>query len=59
MLIKPTKIKISKIWRKKTFLLISQGPLMQKIRFLGQKLWPVAREQKDRKKLIDLYKEKH
>ena len=25
-----------------------QGTLMQKIRFLGQKLWPVAREQKDR-----------
>ena len=24
-----------------------QGTLMQKIRFLGQKLWPVAREQKD------------
>ena len=29
-----------------------QGTLMQKIRFLGQKLWPVAREQKDRQRYI-------
>ena len=26
---------------------MSQGVLCQKIRFLGQKLWPVAREQTD------------
>ena len=32
---------------KKTFLLMFQGTLMQKIRFLGKKLWPVAREQKE------------
>ena len=41
MPIKLTKIKIFKIWIK-PFLLMSQGPVMQKIRFLGQKLWPVA-----------------
>ena len=30
------------------FFLMSQGVLCQKIRFLGQKLWPVARSQTDR-----------
>ncbi len=38
------KLKILKI-RKKTFLLMSQGLLNQKIRFLALNMWPVAREQ--------------
>ncbi len=33
--------------KKNRFFLMSQGVLCQKIRFLGQKLWPVAREQTD------------
>ena len=45
--LKGPKIKISKN-KKLRFFLMSQGVLCQKIRFLGQKLWPVAREQTDR-----------
>ena len=36
----PSKGQKSKF--RKTFFLMSQGVLCQKIRFLGQKLWPVA-----------------
>ena len=35
--------------RKKAFLLISQGVINQKIRFLAQKMRPLAREQTDRR----------
>ena len=35
--------------RKKTFLLMSQGPLIPKIMFSSQKLWPVASGQTDRR----------
>ena len=38
------KLKILKIG-KKPFLLMSQGLLNQKIRFLALKMWPLAREQ--------------
>ena len=38
------KLKILKIG-KKPFLLMSQGVLNQNLRFLAQKMWPVAREQ--------------
>ena len=38
------KLKILKIG-KKPFLLMSQGVLNPKIRFLALKLWPLAREQ--------------
>ena len=44
MPIKSVKIKISKN-KKMRFLLKSQGLLNQKIRFLGQKMWPVAHAQ--------------
>ena len=42
--LKGPKIKISKN-KKLRFFLMSQGVLCQKIRFLGQKLWPLAGEQ--------------
>ena len=42
--LKGPKIKISKN-KKLRFFLMSQGVLCQKNRFLGQKLWPVARVQ--------------
>jgi len=45
--LKGPKTKISKN-KKLRFFLMSQGVLCQKIRFLGQKLWPVACEQTDR-----------
>ena len=41
------KFKILEIGIKR-FLIMSQGVLNQKIRFLAQKMWPVAREQTDR-----------
>ena len=44
--LKGPKIKISKN-KKLRFFLMSQGVLCQKIRFLGQKLWPLAGEQTD------------
>ena len=40
------KLKILKIGKK--ILLMSQGVLNQKIRFLAQKMWPLACEQTDR-----------
>ena len=43
MAVTPKKIKNWKNW-KCNFFLMSQGVLCQKIRFLGQKLWPVACE---------------
>merc|ERR1711923_604721 len=46
MPIKSVKIKISKN-KKMRFFLISQGPFHPKIRFLGQKVCPVARPQTD------------
>ena len=45
MPIKSVKMKISK--NKKSFFLMSQGSLNPKIRFLGQKVCPVARGQTD------------
>ena len=48
MHLKMSIFKISKN-KKLRFLLMSQGALSQKIRFLGQKLWPVACEQTDKK----------
>ena len=42
MPIKSVKMKISKKRKKHIFFLISQGSLNPKIRFLGQKLCPVA-----------------
>ena len=42
------KLKILKIG-KTPFLLMSQGVLNQKIRFLAQKMRPLAREQTDRR----------
>ena len=45
--LKGPKIKISKN-KKLRFFLMSQGVLCQKIRFLGQKPWPVAGEHTDR-----------
>ena len=51
-------MKISKN-KKMRFFLMSQGSLNPKIRFLGQKMCPVARGQTDRRKyLLVLYKEK-
>ena len=47
MPIKSVKMKISKN-KKMRFFLMSQGSLNPKIRFLGQKVWPVARSQTDR-----------
>ena len=49
------KLKILKIG-KKPFLLMSQGVLNQKIRFLAQKMWPLAREQtkKNQIKMADI-----
>ena len=47
MPIKSVKMKISKN-KKMRFFLMSQGSLNSKIRFLGQKMWPVARLQTDR-----------
>ena len=46
MPIKSVKIKISKN-KKMRFFLMSQGSFNPKIRFLGQKVWPVARRQTD------------
>ena len=46
MALKGLKIKISKN-KKLCFFLMSQGVLCQKIRFLGQKPWPVAGEHTD------------
>ena len=48
MPIKSVKMKISKN-KKMLFFLISQGSLNPKIRFLGQKVWPVARGRTDAK----------
>ena len=48
MPIKCVKMKISKN-KKMRFFLMSQGSLNPKIRFLGQKVWPVARGQTDRR----------
>ena len=47
MPIKSVKMKISKN-KKMRFFLMSQGSLNPKIRFLGQKVWPVACAQTDR-----------
>ena len=47
MPIKIVKIKISKK-QKKLFFLMSQGSLNPKIRFLGQKVCPVAHSHTDR-----------
>ena len=47
MPIKSVKIKISKN-KKMRFFLMSQGSFNPKIRFLGQKVCPVARRQTDR-----------
>ena len=47
MPIKNVKMKISKN-KKMRFFLMSQGSLNPKIRFLGQKVWPVARSHTDR-----------
>ena len=47
MPIKSVKMKISKN-KKMRFFLMSQGSLNPKIRFLGQKVCPVARRQTDR-----------
>ena len=47
MPIKSVKMKISKN-KKMRFFLMSQGSLNPKIRFLGQKVCPVARGQTDR-----------
>ena len=55
--LKREKIKISKNW-KKPFLLMSQGTLIPKIRFLSQKLWTVGREQTYRQTAWLLYKKK-
>ena len=46
MPIKSVKMKISKN-KKMRFFLMSQGSLNPKIRFQGQKVWPVARSQTD------------
>ena len=48
MPIKSVKMKISKN-KKMCFFLMSQGSLNPKIRFLGQKMWPVARSQTHRR----------
>ena len=48
MPIKSVKMKISKN-KKIVFFLMSQRSLNPKIRFLGQKVWPVARERTDTK----------
>ena len=47
----PLKMSIFKILKNKKmcFFLMSQGAHKLKIRFLGQKLWPVAREQTDKR----------
>ena len=45
--LKGPKIKISKN-KKMRFVLMSQGAFKPKIRFLGQKLWPVGARQTDR-----------
>ena len=47
MPIKSVKMKMSKN-KKMRFFLMSQGSLNPRIRFLGQKLWSVARVQRDR-----------
>ena len=47
MPIKSVKMKISKN-KKMRFFLMSQGSLYPKIRFLAQKLWSVARVQRNR-----------
>ena len=46
MPIKSVKMKISKN-KKMRFFLMSQGSFNQKIRFLGQKMWPVGRARTD------------
>ena len=57
MPIKSVKMKISKN-KKMRFFLMSQGSLNPKIRFLGQKVCPVAADRQTDKNLLVLYKEK-